>query len=74
SDDAYSILLRREESRLEDQGSRLFCALKRKTRLEYFQLADALWKKGAGFFFLATRKCSLRRSYLKSGQNQAQTV
>jgi hypothetical protein len=50
-----------EESRFEDHGSSLFCALKRKTRPYEFQLARALQKKGANKMIPATHEWSLER-------------
>jgi hypothetical protein len=40
-----------EEYRFEDHDSSLFCALKRKTRVEHFQLARGPAKKGVQQFF-----------------------
>src|SRR3989442_5168012 len=45
-------------STLGKRSTVLFCALKRETRPEQFQLARALWKKRARNSFLETRECS----------------
>ena len=45
-------------STLEKRSTVLFCASKRETRPEQFQLARGLREKGGRNFFLATRECS----------------
>jgi hypothetical protein len=60
-----------KEYRFEDHDSTLFVALKRKTHQYQFQLANALWKKGATTCF-SRRESALWRHhpFRRSGQNK----